>query len=155
MTKPYSEKHGQGELLATVERSFTIEEPGNDSANDDLIIGLYNSETDQLIQLLEEGDSLLASELDLQNLNVAAFVAEDSDLFGNVGSMQVLINTQTGTDYFENVEPYALFGDSAARQDYFQGSLSTGENTIAFEVYSEKMGGGDLVTTIERSFAIV
>lgn len=147
--KVYAEEQGEGDLLATVDRTFTIEES---TPSDDLIIGLYNSETNQLVQVLEEGDSLAASSLDLDNLNIAAFVAEDGGLFGKVGSMQVLINGDTGTDYFENVEPYALFGDHSG--DYLQGSLSAGDNTVAFEVYSEKMGGGDLVATVERSFTL-
>ena len=135
--------------------SIAMSEASNtgSSSDDDLLIGLYDAGTDQLVQVLEDGDSLAASSLDLDDLNVAAFVPDSSAFSGQVESMQVLLNGAAATSFFENVEPYALFGDALG--DFFQGSLPTGRNTIAFELYSEDNGQGELLATIERNFTIL
>ncbi len=122
------------------------------SGEEDLLIGLYDASTNQLVTGLEDGDSLAAADFDLNDVNVAAVIPNDSSFFEQVGSMQILLNGTAPTDFFENVEPYALFGDT--RGDFFQGALSTGSNSIAFELYSEKNGQGQLLATIERSFTI-
>lgn len=106
-----------------------------------------------MIQVLEDGDSLLASAIrDLNEVNIGAVVPSDSSLFGQVESMQVLLNGVVGTSYFENVSPYALFGDNLG--DYFQGSLPLGDNTVTFELYSDNGGQGELLGIVERTFTL-
>lgn len=123
-----------------------------DIESDDLDIGLYDADTDQLIQPLEDGDALLASSLAGRDLAIAAFVSTDSPLFDKVESIFLNLNNGQVTQT-ENVEPYALFGDRGG--DFSGGTLPTGESTLTFELYSKNRLRGDLLQTVELNFSIV
>lgn len=146
----FSQNKLQGDLLETVTRDFTIID--DLSSSPDLDIGLFDADTDTLITILEEGDELLASDLAGRDVTIAAFVADDSPFFGQVESMSLDLN-QGQITQIENVEPYALFGDRD--QNFFGGSLPTGENHISFDLFSENGLGGDFLGTVTRSFSIV
>ncbi|MEM9220304.1 MAG: hypothetical protein AAGD25_39010 [Cyanobacteria bacterium P01_F01_bin.150] len=133
--------------------NLNLDSSAGEGITDGLDIGLYDAQTDALIQILEEGDTLLASSIrDLNDVNIGALIPSDSSFFGQVESMQVLLNGSAATDYFENVAPYALFGDTLG--DYFQGALAQGDNTVTFELYAKNNGQGDLIGTVERNFTI-
>lgn len=116
-----------------------------------LEIGLYNAATDTLISVIQEGDEFLASTLMGQSLSIAAIVPEGSPFEGQVESLFLDLNEGLVTRT-ENIEPYALFGDFNG--DIQSGMLPTGDNTIAFDLYSENGLQGDLLATITRNFAI-
>ncbi|MEL7011632.1 MAG: hypothetical protein AAGM29_24110, partial [Cyanobacteria bacterium J06588_4] len=97
-----------------------------------LDIGLYDTDTNALVTTIDDGEAIPASTLLDRNLTIAAFVPEDSLLFGKVESMLLDLNDGQVTRT-ENVEPYALFGDNSG--NFFAANdLSLDENnTIAFE----------------------
>ncbi len=132
-----------GDLLGTVIRSFSIVE--------DLDIGLYDADSDELITPLNEGDELLASTLEGRKVTIAAFVPEESPFFSQVESMRLNLNDGE-VIRTENTEPYALFGD--INENYSGGTLPFGDNRIAFEVYSDDNLQGDLLGTVTRNFTI-
>jgi hypothetical protein len=118
----------------------------------DLLVGLYDADNDTLIGFIEEGDTLLASELAGREVTIAAFVDNSSVFSGQVESVFLNLNDGQITRV-ENVEPYALFGDT--NQNYVGGSLPQGDNTLVFELYSDNQLKGDLLATVNRSFTIV
>lgn len=115
-------------------------------------VGLYDTDTDTLIAPLENGTQIQASEVAERNLTVSVSVPEDS-IFSEVESVFLDLNDGLVTRT-ENVEPYALFGDRNG--DYFPGEVDLqGENTIAFELYSEDELGGEMLSSMSMNFSIV
>ena len=115
-------------------------------------VGLYDTDTDTLIAPLENGTRIQKSEVVDKNLTISVSVPEDS-VFSEVESVFLDLNNGRVTRT-ENVEPYAIFGNNAG--DYFQGGVDLqGENTIAFELYSQDELGGELLGSMSIDFSIV
>ena len=115
-------------------------------------VGLYDTDTDTLIAPLENGTRIQKSEVVDKNLTISVSVPEDS-VFSEVESVFLDLNNGRVTRT-ENVEPYAIFGNNAG--DYFQGEVDLqGENTIAFELYSQDELGGELLGSMSIDFSIV
>ncbi|MEO0824678.1 MAG: ExeM/NucH family extracellular endonuclease [Cyanobacteria bacterium J06642_9] len=149
----YAQNRLRGDLLGTVTRNFTIIDDISGSLGID--VALFDADTDQLLTPLEEGDEILASTLAGKNVTIAAFVPDDSLLFGQVESMFLDLNDGQVTQT-ENVEPYALFGNNG--NNYRGGGvglLPQGDNTIEFDLYSRNNLNGDLLGTVARNFTIV
>ena len=125
----------------------------NDGITGALEIGLYDAETDNLIQTIQDGDTVDENNLVNQNLTMAASVSDRSLFPGEVESM--VVNLNNGQEIrTENVEPYALFGDTNG--DFFNGSgIPEGDNTISFELYSQQGANGDLLDTVTMNFEIL
>ena len=120
----------------------------------DLEVGLFDADTDELITLIDNDTEILESDLRNRSVTIAAFVPEESDFFGDVGSVELDLNDGQEVRV-ENVEPYALFGD---RRGDFNGSkdfLAAGENTIEFGLFSGRSLRGDLLGSVSRSFEVV
>ncbi|MGK7890939.1 MAG: metallophosphoesterase [Leptolyngbyaceae cyanobacterium] len=143
----FAEKNGKGDLLDTVVRKFTVV----DDLVQDVTVGLYDADTDSLIQTREDGAELAVTSG--QNLTDAAVVNKTSEYFGDVESMFLNLN-EGQVRQTENVEPYALFGDRQG--DFRVGSgLSLGDNTISLDIYSKNQLNGELLDTITRSFTLI
>jgi hypothetical protein len=118
-----------------------------------LEIGLFDTDTDTLIAVLEEGSQISAILLEGRNVTLAATVPNGSALSGQVESARLNLNQGQFTKT-ENVEPYALFGDR--KGDFFRGEpIPLGNNSLTFELYSENKAQGQLVDTITVNFTIV
>lgn len=120
---------------------------------DDLIIGLYDTAANTLLEIIEDGETIARSRIEGREITLAASVPEESPFFGKADSMFVDLNDAELTRR-ENVEPYALFGDTDG--DFLGGKnfLRAGKNSISFDVYSEDRLGGELLGTVERSFTV-
>ncbi|NEQ99108.1 MAG: DNRLRE domain-containing protein, partial [Cyanothece sp. SIO2G6] len=123
----------------------------SDNDLDDLIIGLYDADTDTLITLLEEGDIIPENLIADRNVTIVGLVNDGSLLADQVESMQLDLNNGDVIQT-ENVEPYALFGDR--KGDFRGGTLPIGDNTITFDLYSKNKLGGDRLGTVTRNFSI-
>ena len=123
-------------------------------STDDIDVGLYDTVTDELLTLLNDGDVISTNTLpDLDILTIAATIPDDSIFFDDVGSMFLDLNDGDSTRT-ENVEPYALFGDFNG--DFFTGvGIPEGDNEITFDLFSESKLNGDLLDTISIEFSIV
>ena len=118
-----------------------------------LTVGLYDTNEDTLIAPLEDGTQIQASEVAGKNLTISALVPEDSPYYEQVESVFLDLNDGQATRT-EIMEPYALFGDNNG--DYFQAGVDLqGENTIAFELYSQDELGGEMLGSMDVDFSIV
>lgn len=117
-----------------------------------LTIGIFDADTDTLITTLANGSEILASDLVNVNATIAAFVPEESRVFGRVESVFLDLNDGEITRT-ENFEPYALFGDTSG--DFFGGLIPIGTNSIALDLYSQNGLNGDFLGTITRDFTVV
>lgn len=146
------------------EQEPTPPPPDDDEANDhetndhlvathDILIGIYDAQTDTLIAAIEDGDELLASTLASVDITIAAFIFPNGSL-EQVES--VILNLNEGqVTRTENIEPYALFGDLGG--DFKGGGLgllSEGNHAIALDLYSGNHGTGELLATITRTFTV-
>lgn len=117
----------------------------------ELEIGLYDTQTNNLIQLIKDGDTLLLERIDNRDTTIAAFIKDDSG--DPVKSMQLNLNDGDIIQK-ENMEPFALFGDMQG--NYKAGSgIPIGNNTITFEMYSQSNLRGDFIGAITRNFTLV
>ncbi|MCM1983246.1 5'-nucleotidase C-terminal domain-containing protein [Lyngbya confervoides] len=143
----FSRKGLRGDLLETVSRTFTVV----DNLAPDITVGLFDADSDTLIQTLKEGDVI---DVDPgQNLTIAASVDSGSTFFGQVESVFLSLNDGQFTR-IENVEPYALFGDRSGNFRVGAG-LPFGENEITFDLFSRNRLRGELLDTITRTFSLV
>ena len=169
----YSENKKGGTLLGTVVRDFEItndldavissqvlpsEEAAGDTLNSDssrvsdIQVGLYDADSDALIQVIRDGEVIQVSTLPSQNLAIAALMNNSSPLADSVESMRLNFNDgqliQT-----ESVSPYALFGDKDG--DFKGGSLPRGIHTLSFDLYDQNKASGNLLDTEVVSFQLV
>lgn len=118
--------------------------------NQDLVVGLYDTRSDTLIQTIQEGDRITVNTT--ENLSLGVAVPEDSSLFGKAESMFFDLNDGAVTQT-ENIEPYALFGDRSG--DFNGGSIPLGDNKITLEVYGENKLQGKLLQEMTLDFTLV
>ena len=126
----------------------------DDLIQEEAIVGLFDAETDTLIQNIEDGDVIdVAAES--QSLTLVVTVTPTSPLFGEVES--IFFNLNAGEIVrTENFEPYALFGDSDNGNDLRSGSgIPLGENTLSLDLYSENRAEGQLLDSISLNFVLV
>jgi phospholipase/lecithinase/hemolysin len=129
----------------------TVSEPTLEKTG--LTVGLYDAEDDSLIAPLQDGTQIQASEIAGKNLAISASVPKDSVYSEQVESVFLDLNDGQVTRT-ENLEPYALFGDNDG--DYLKGGIGLeGENTIAFELYSQDELGGEMLGNMDVEFSIV
>ena len=121
------------------------------STNPDIEIGLYDADTDTLIQVLQPGMAIDASLLSTSNLTVSARVISGSALGGKVASMVLSLNDDQPRT--ETVEAHSsLFGKNSGT--FTGSSLPTGVNTMELALYSKKNANGQLLDTITFDFTI-
>ena len=116
-----------------------------------LTVGLYDTDSDTLIAPLKNGTQIKASEVAGKSITISASISEDSD-YSEVESVLLDLNDGRVTKT-ENVDPYALFGDDGGK-DLKGGIDLQGENTIAFELYSQDELGGEMVGSVNIEFSI-
>ncbi|MGF1522850.1 MAG: beta strand repeat-containing protein [Leptolyngbyaceae cyanobacterium] len=143
----FSERGLQGNLLETVTRSFTV----IDDLVSDVTVGLFDADTDTLIQTIADGDQITVDPN--QNLTLAAFIPEASPFFGQVESVFLNLNEGQVTRT-ENAEPYALFGD--IQGDFRVGSgIPLGDNTLSLDLFAANGRSGEQLGTANRSFTLI
>jgi phospholipase/lecithinase/hemolysin len=96
---------------------------------------LYDADRDTLIASLEDGTQIQANDLAGKNLEISVSIPEDSVYFEQVES--VFLNLNDGEDYLQ------------------RGMVLQGENTVAFELYSQDELGGEMIGNVNIDFSIV
>ena len=145
----YSAKDSQGAVSETVTVDLMVTE--TPPVPDLLIVSLANTQTDTDIVTLEPNMLVLASDLPANLTTITAIANSehpDADAIGSV-KLQVL----NGASKVENVEPFALFGDSGG--DYSGGTtFNAGIHTVTLTAYSGQNASGTVLDTITQSFTV-
>ena len=133
--------------------SAGTEESDEGSLYDDILLGLYNSDTDELI--IEFGDNaVLAIPEDMLNeLNIGVTVPWGSDIYGEDESAQLKLSGDADHTQNENGSPYALFGDSGG--NYYDGSFDYGTYELRVRLYERDNRKGDRIFNKTVDFEIV
>ena len=155
----FSESGGQGASLGTQSFAFTVApagtipaplpDPDTDTDTDpdtdtetsfSASFSLVDTSANEVLQTtLAEGETVEAGAIGI--------VVQPSQ---TVGSASFSLNGQFIRT--ENVEPYALFGDSSG--DFFDGALTAGENMIEVVFTSGADGTGDVLGTETLTFTV-
>ena len=109
-----------------------------------LTLNLIDAISNVNVGTLKNGSNLSSSST--QNINIRANVPSEAK-----SVLFELSGAQTETRY-ENVAPYALFGDIDG--DYLAANLSNGSYTLKVSAYSNTNGSGVLVATESISFSV-
>ena len=136
-----------GEATVTVNVTAADPDPGADTESDYLTFNFVDTDTNEVIAALNDGDVLAADLFEGRNVSIAAY---HIDVDSPVESVQLTLGSQSR---LENVEPYALFGDT--RGDFYDGmTLEAGPQDLQFSAYSEDKGAGDLLETMTLQFTV-
>ena len=119
----------------------------------DIIVGLYDTETDTLLSALEGGETVSSSSL-TSATTLLVQIDPTGTLVGLDRSVRLtLINGTVTYTGFDNNVPYTLFGDRGA--DLLDGvALAPGDYQFTVEVFSRPAAKGTLLGTYDISFAV-
>ncbi|MEM9833045.1 MAG: VWA domain-containing protein [Bacteroidota bacterium] len=140
---PYSERNAGGDVGTPLTIQFEVI---NIMVDD---FTLVNSETDQDIQPLMDGDIIDLTTVGEIRLDVRAGTTPN-----RLGSVQFELEGPVLTDRFENLPLYSLFGDNPSG-DYQGEILLPGEYTLTATPYSERNGNGFEGASLTVQFEVV
>lgn len=124
------------------------------STFDDFLIGLYDTDTGELISEIGENAVIEVQDHQDDDLTIAVTLSPSHDLYGQVESMRMQLS---GTEYKnknENVEPYALYGDSGLSNMTGQ-AWDMGEFTLRLRAYSQNNRNGTKLFDETFNFTLV
>ena len=119
-----------------------------EAIQDNLVVGLYDVESNALIETIENGDTI---QVDTENLYIGVF-SQDSVLFEQTESIFFTLNEYQAIG-FDNTLPYALFGEFGS--DNRDGFILAGDNEITRDLYPNKELSSQPLQTVTRNFTIV
>lgn len=118
----------------TIQPIFTEDDLTEGSLFDEMHIGLYDTDTGNLISEIGDGAKIKIEDWQDDDLTIAVTLNSSHDLYGDVESMRMQLR---GTEYKnknENGEPYALYGGSGIG---YGEAWDMGDFTIRLRAYSE------------------
>ena len=117
-----------------------------------IVVGLYDTATDTLVDTIEGGDVLDAADL-AGPMTLAVSVDPDGALAGRVGSVKLKLTGSLTAAKTESGAPYSLFGDNEG--DYLGGkSFAPGSYRFEVDVYSGAGGKGTLLDSYDFDFTV-
>jgi hypothetical protein len=139
---PYSQPNSQGEAGTPLTIRFTVKPPQVVSFT------LINTQSEQPIRPLHDGDEINLADLPTKKLNIRA----DTDP-ATVGSVRFELSGKQTRTQVENEVPYALFGD--IRGDYEKWYPAPGSYTLTATPYTERDAKGEAGTPLTIHFTVV
>ena len=121
---------------------YTEEDLTSGDTYDDFLIGLYDTDTDQLIAEIGDGAIIEVQTWQDDDLTIGVTLGPTHDLYGEVESMRLNLS---GTEYYnriENAEPYSLYGDTGSIASMEGNEWEMGAFTLRLRAYSGDWGGG-------------
>ncbi|MEO1652225.1 MAG: hypothetical protein AAFU64_01665, partial [Bacteroidota bacterium] len=141
----FSEKRGLGNNLGESTLHFSFIR--SNSGGSDIVFSLVNSDTDQILFEIQNGQSIDLGPLNLQNFSVIA-----SSFPNNTESVSLSLGGPVDQLITENVPPYALFSDSNG--DFAGVFAQPGAYLLTGRAFDANQLGGNLIgqSTITFSF---
>ena len=141
----------------TYTHDLVVEIPSTDVTDtgdefDDIRIGLYNSQTNNLITYFGDDAEIYLEEDELEHLNIGVTVPWWSDIEDDVESMHLRLRRTKSTERVENGEPYAVYGDSGG--NYYDEDWDYGDYRLRIRAYKKDNAKGGKVfdQTIDFDF---
>jgi len=146
----YSKAGAKGTLLDSFDFDFGVSETATPAP---LRVGLYNADTDALVDLLEDGDVLSAAEV-AGSMTFSVSAVAGGALDGQIGSVKLRLSGDATASRTETGAPYSLFGDKDGDLKGGGLSLDAGNYTFAVNVYSGAGGKGTLLDSFDYDFTV-
>jgi Flp pilus assembly protein TadG len=121
---------------------------------DDFLIGLYDTDTDELISEIGDGAIIEVQDHQDDDLTIAITMNSSHDLFGQVESMRMQLSGTESKNKTENVEPYALYGDSGLNNMTGE-AWDMGDFQLRLRAYSQNSLNGSELFDETFSFTLV
>ena len=138
----------------TIEPEYTEDDLTTGSIYDAFQIGLYDTDTDDMISEIGDGAVIEVETWEDDDLTIAVTLNSSHDLYGQVESMRMELSGPESNDKTENVEPYALYGDSGI-SNMTGNSWDMGEFTLRLRAYSGNSLGGSKLFDETFNFTLV
>ena len=146
----YAGAGGKGALLDSFDFNFDVAAAA--VVPDPIVVGLYDADTDTLVDVLADGDVLAAADLD-GSMTFAVSAVAGGALDGKIGSVKLRLSGDASASRTESGAPYSLFGDKDG--DYAGGgALGAGDYKFAVDVYSGAGGRGTLLDSFDYDFTV-
>lgn len=121
-----------------------IDEPGHSIQK----ITLIDAKTDTELNEMEDGLVIDLQEVGTNQINMRAYTNPEI-----TGSVKFRLTGAQSYEIFENLEPYALFGNKGT--NYLNWKPAIGDYELTVTPYSESKGGGDAGTPLTISFSVI
>lgn len=121
--------------------------------DDDIMVGLYDAGSDELITEFGDDAVIVVTEDQLDNLAIAVTVRSDADFYGDEESMYLQLTGDKTRSQTENVYPYSLFGDNSG--DLRGGDFAEGDYRLRVRIYDEDGRSGDRLFDERFDFELV
>lgn len=138
----------------TIEPDYTEDDLTSGSIYDDFLIGLYDTDTDELIAEIGDGAVIKVEDWMDDDLTIAVTMDNSHDLYGQVESMRMDLSGEESKTKYENVEPYALYGDSGIN-NMSGDSWDMGDFQIRLRAYSNNNQSGTKLFDETLDFTLV
>ena len=125
-----------------IEPEYTEDDLTSGDVYDDFLIGLYDTDTDQLIAELGDGAVIEVQTWQDDDLTIGVTLGPTHDLYGEVQSMRLSLSGTESYDKTENAEPYALYGDTGSIASMEGEAWEMGDFSLRLRAYSGSSGGG-------------
>ena len=139
----------------TIEPDYTEDDLTPGSIYDDFLIGLYDTDTDNLIAEIGDGAVIKIEDWMDDDLTIAITMNNSHDLYGQVESMRMDLSGAESKTKYENVEPYALYGDGGQTTNMYGESWDTGDFEIRLRAYSNNNQSGTKLFDETLEFSLV
>jgi len=120
---------------------------------DDITLGLYTSDSDELIVDFGDDAVIVLPQDQLGDLTLVVSIPADSDFYGDDESVEFRLRGDKSRTQTENVVPYALFGD--ANGDYHGQSWEYGEYEVRIRVWKKDKKKGKRLFNKTFDFDII
>jgi len=138
-----------------IEADYTEDDLTSGSIYDDFLIGLYDTDTDELIAEIGDGAVIKIEDWMDDDLTIAVTMDSSHDLYGDVESMRMDLSGAESKTKYENVEPYALYGDGGSTSNLNGESWDMGEFEIRLRAYSQNNRNGTKLFDERIDFSLV
>lgn len=142
----------------TYTHDLVIELPAADESDvgdldDDILLGLYDADTDELITYFGDDAVLVVTPDQMDDLNIAVTIPSGSSLYGRDESVRLRLSGDDSHDQTENGSPYALFGNSGG--NYYGEAMAEGDYRIRIRIYDEDNRSGSRIYDERFDFELV
>ena len=122
---------------------------------DDFLIGLYDTDTGNLISEIGEGAIIEVQDYQDDDLTIAVTMDPSHDLYGEVESMRMRLSGTETKDKRENVEPYAMYGDGGTLDSMTGEPWDMGDFTLRLQAYRNNGQSGTKLFDETFDFTLV
>ncbi|MEM7458293.1 MAG: pilus assembly protein TadG-related protein [Pseudomonadota bacterium] len=122
---------------------------------DEFHLGIYDTDTDDLIAEFGDGAVIVIDEDWDDDLTIAMTLESSHDLYGQDDSVRYTLSGPETQNRIENVEPYAMYGDGGSTTNMNGQPWDMGEFTLRIQVYDGGSANGTELFDETISFTLV